>query len=67
VGGTSHWPAFNLADFAIFVGVVMMIMDAFLLPGRGASVAPRCIALFQHHLHHFLLLNIHQIDPSSPI
>ena len=33
-----HWPAFNIADSAIFVGVVVMLLDAF-LPGltRGGK------------------------------
>ncbi|MDJ0807145.1 MAG: signal peptidase II [Gammaproteobacteria bacterium] len=29
-----HWPAFNVADSAIFVGVVIMLVDAFWLSGR---------------------------------
>ncbi|TDR30512.1 signal peptidase II [Hydromonas duriensis] len=27
--GNSHWPAFNLADSAIFVGVVILLLDEF--------------------------------------
>jgi len=27
--GTSHWPAFNVADSAIFVGAALMIVDSF--------------------------------------
>ncbi|MES9870010.1 MAG: signal peptidase II [Sedimenticola sp.] len=27
--GQWHWPAFNIADSAIFVGVVLMLLDAF--------------------------------------
>jgi len=27
--GTSHWPAFNVADSAIFVGAALMILDSF--------------------------------------
>ncbi|QBY03417.1 lipoprotein signal peptidase [Thalassotalea sp. HSM 43] len=27
--GNSHWPAFNIADSAIFVGAALMIIDAF--------------------------------------
>ncbi|MES9965782.1 MAG: signal peptidase II [Sedimenticola sp.] len=27
--GQWHWPAFNVADSAIFVGVVLMLLDAF--------------------------------------
>lgn len=28
--GQWHWPAFNIADSAIFIGVVLMLLDAFL-------------------------------------
>ncbi|MGD8590110.1 MAG: signal peptidase II [Chromatiales bacterium] len=34
VGGECHWPAFNLADSAIFIGVAVMLLDAFVLSGR---------------------------------
>ncbi|WP_371379561.1 signal peptidase II [Thalassotalea aquiviva] len=27
--GTYHWPAFNIADSAIFIGAALMIIDAF--------------------------------------
>lgn len=32
--GSWHWPAFNIADAAITVGAVMLIIDAFWLEGR---------------------------------
>jgi signal peptidase II len=32
VAGACHWPAFNIADSAIFLGVVVMLVDAF-FPG----------------------------------
>jgi signal peptidase II len=28
--GTSHWPAFNIADSAIFIGAVLLIIDMFI-------------------------------------
>lgn len=31
-----HWPAFNLADSAIFIGVLLMLIDSF-RPGRSAN------------------------------
>ena len=34
VGSECHWPAFNLADSAIFIGVAIMLLDAFVLSGR---------------------------------
>lgn len=34
LGSECHWPAFNLADSAIFVGVVVMLIDAFFLTSR---------------------------------
>lgn len=36
--GQWHWPAFNIADSAIFVGVVLMLLDAF-LSGRDQAAA----------------------------
>ncbi|MDD9992328.1 MAG: signal peptidase II [Rhodospirillales bacterium] len=35
-GGGYHWPAFNLADAAISVGVVMLIVHEFLMKPRKA-------------------------------
>ena len=36
LANTCHWPAFNLADSAIVVGVTIMLIDAFVLaPRRG--------------------------------
>ncbi len=35
-GGGYHWPAFNLADAAISVGVVMLIVQGFLMKPRKA-------------------------------
>jgi signal peptidase II len=32
--GECHWPAFNLADSAISVGVVVMLIDAFFLASK---------------------------------
>lgn len=29
LGGGCHWPAFNIADSAIFLGAIMMIVDSF--------------------------------------
>lgn len=28
--GTSHWPAFNIADSVIFVGAMLMLLDSYL-------------------------------------
>ena len=38
VGGW-HWPAFNLADSAISVGAVLMVVDSFLPRARQAGAA----------------------------
>jgi signal peptidase II len=35
--GTHHWPAFNVADSAITVGIVLLAIDAFRLERRGAK------------------------------
>ncbi len=35
-GGGYHWPAFNIADAAISVGVVMLILHGFLMKPRKA-------------------------------
>ena len=32
--GKHHWPAFNIADSAIFVGVAIMLIDAFFLSSK---------------------------------
>ena len=38
--GDWHWPAFNLADSAIFVGVVLLLFDSlFHQPDRGKNSA----------------------------
>jgi signal peptidase II len=37
--GSYHWPAFNVADSAITVGIGLMILDSFRSPGRGESPA----------------------------
>ena len=43
--GSWYWPAFNLADSAIFLGVAAMLLDGLLLrraqsPSRGEDVSP---------------------------
>jgi signal peptidase II len=35
-----HWPAFNVADSAIFVGVALLLYDALFLAGGRDSPAP---------------------------
>ena len=37
--GSSHWPAFNLADSAISVGAVLMVVDSFLPRAAQAGAA----------------------------
>jgi signal peptidase II len=32
-----HWPAFNLADSAIFVGAVLLLVDGLLMPRRHST------------------------------
>lgn len=34
--GTNHWPAFNIADSAICVGAVLLIIDSFRKPAEKA-------------------------------
>ena len=35
--GTSHWPAFNIADSAIFIGAAVMIISSFRQPATTTS------------------------------
>lgn len=35
--GTYHWPAFNVADSAITVGVGLLLLDSFRRPGRESA------------------------------
>ena len=35
--GTYHWPAFNVADSAITVGVGLLLLDSFRGPGRDSA------------------------------
>ncbi|MES9904437.1 MAG: signal peptidase II [Sedimenticola sp.] len=35
--GTWHWPAFNIADSAIFVGVVLLLLDSFFEGSKRAT------------------------------
>jgi signal peptidase II len=39
--GSVHWPAFNLADSAICIGVAAMLLDGFFLRRDPHSAAPR--------------------------
>jgi signal peptidase II len=32
-----HWPAFNVADSAIFVGAVLLLVDGLLMPRRDST------------------------------
>ena len=32
-----HWPAFNVADSAIFVGAVLLLVDGLLMPHRDST------------------------------
>ncbi len=41
LGSECHWPAFNLADSAIFVGVAIMLCDAFVLAPRREKRNPQ--------------------------
>ena len=36
--GTSHWPAFNIADSAICVGAVLLILDSFKSEDKSQTV-----------------------------
>ena len=35
--GTSHWPAFNIADSAICIGAVLLILDSFKSEGKSQT------------------------------
>jgi signal peptidase II len=37
--GTYHWPAFNVADSAITVGVLVLCLDAFRQPERSRALS----------------------------
>ena len=39
--GSLHWPAFNVADSAICVGVAAMLLDGFFLRRDAPAAAPR--------------------------
>ena len=32
-----HWPAFNVADSAIFIGAVLLLVDGLLMPRRHST------------------------------
>ena len=36
--GSYHWPAFNVADSAIFIGAALMILDSFISPSENNEV-----------------------------
>jgi signal peptidase II len=38
--GTYHWPAFNVADSAIFVGAMLLVLQSF-LQGETSSGEPQ--------------------------
>lgn len=38
--GSYHWPAFNIADSAIFLGVILLLYDAFFLAEKPGKEAP---------------------------
>jgi signal peptidase II len=38
--GTYHWPAFNVADSAIFLGAMLLILQSF-LQGEASSGEPQ--------------------------
>ena len=38
--GAWHWPAFNLADSAIVVGVVMLVLDSLFADRRSPKIKP---------------------------
>jgi len=37
--GSYHWPAFNVADSAIFIGAALMILDSFINPSETNEVS----------------------------
>jgi signal peptidase II len=39
--GGWHWPAFNVADSAISVGVVLVLLASFFLPAPGEDRADK--------------------------
>ena len=36
--GTSHWPAFNIADSAICLGAILLILDSFKSEDKSQTV-----------------------------